>query len=154
MTIYLVRHAKAGSRRNWATDDTLRPLSKPGRRQADAIASGLAGVSVSRLVSSPFVRCVQTVEPLAAALGVDIERSDTLAEGASITDALDLVDKLAREQHAVVCSHGDVIGDLLMALSDRGVRLDDFRIEKGSTWVLECDDGKVVSAHYTPPADD
>ncbi|MET0275894.1 MAG: histidine phosphatase family protein, partial [Acidimicrobiia bacterium] len=98
MTIYLVRHAKAGSRRNWATDDTLRPLSKPGRRQADAIASGLAGVSVSRLVSSPFVRCVQTVEPLAAALDVDIERSDKLAVGASINDALDLVDKLAREQ--------------------------------------------------------
>ena len=51
------------------------------------------------------------------------------------------------------CSHGDVIGDLLMHLTDHGVRLDDFRIEKGSVWRLECADRRVVGAHYLPPLD-
>ncbi|NDG67366.1 MAG: NUDIX hydrolase, partial [Actinobacteria bacterium] len=34
MTIYLVRHAKAGSRKNWDDDDTQRPLVESGREQA------------------------------------------------------------------------------------------------------------------------
>ena len=102
------------------------------------------------MVSSPYVRCVQTVEPLAKKLGLNVDTSDALAEGAPAEDAVALIDKLARED-VVLCSHGDVIGDLLMLLADRGVRLDDFRLEKGSTWVLGCDGGRVTSACYVPP---
>ena len=150
MTVYVVRHAKAGSRRNWSGDDSQRPLSKPGRRQADAVADLLAGAGITRVVSSPYVRCVQTVEPLAHRAGVPVDVSDALAEGAPVDEAVALLDKLARED-AVLCSHGDVIGDLLMHLADHGVRFDDFRLEKGSTWVLACTDGRVTSARYVPP---
>ena len=151
MTVYVVRHAKAGSRRNWSGDDTQRPLSKPGRRQSEAIADLLADAGITRVVSSPYVRCVQTVEPLSARLGLPVDPSDALAEGAPVEEAVALLDKLAREE-AVLCSHGDVIGDLLMHLADCGLRLDDFRLEKGSVWVLECENGRVVSARYvTPP---
>lgn len=152
MTVYVLRHAKAGSRRNWSGDDQQRPLSKPGRRQADTIADGLAGAGITRIVSSPFTRCVQSVEPLAARLGLTVDVSDALAEGAPMAEAVELLDKLARED-AVLCSHGDVIGELLMHLADHGVRLDDFRLEKGSTWVLDCDDGRVVAASYRPAPD-
>jgi broad specificity phosphatase PhoE len=151
VSVYLVRHAKAGSRRNWSGKDSQRPLSKPGQRQAAEIASALADAAITRIVSSPYVRCVQTVEPLASACGVTVDVSDALAEGAPVADAAALLDKLAREQ-SVLCSHGDVIGDLLMHLADHGVRIGDFRLEKGSAWVLDTDDGRVISARYLPPA--
>jgi len=62
--MYLVRHAKAGSRSAWSGPDDLRPLTKTGRRQADALGDLLAERRVTRVVSSPSVRCRQTVEPL------------------------------------------------------------------------------------------
>ena len=65
----------------WADDDQLRPLDKKGRRQAQKLAAELATEDVRRVVSSPYVRCVQTVEPLAAALGLEVELDDRLAEG-------------------------------------------------------------------------
>ena len=152
MTVYLVRHAKAGSRRNWSGDDAQRPLSRPGARQATKLAGALAHVGITRIVSSPYTRCVQTVEPLAAGLRIPVDQSDALAEGATTVEAVALFEKLATE-HAVMCSHGDVLGDLLMHFADHGVRLDDFRLEKGSVWVVECDHGRATSARYVSPAD-
>jgi 8-oxo-dGTP diphosphatase len=151
MSLYVVRHAKAGSRRDFDGDDRLRPLSRAGLEQAHGITLLLGHLPISRIYSSPYVRCVQTVEPLSARLGLPVDPSDALAEGAPVEEAVALLDKLAREE-AVLCSHGDVIGDLLMHLADCGVRLDDFRLEKGSVWVLECENGRVVAARYvTPP---
>jgi broad specificity phosphatase PhoE len=150
VTVYLVRHAKAGSREKWKTADELRPLSKAGRRQATAIADALVGAGITRIISSPHLRCRQTVEPLAARCGVAIDVSETLAEGAPLDDALTLFDKVASET-AVLCSHGDVIGALLWHFERHGVHLPDDRIEKGSTWVLEVDEGAVVAARSLPP---
>ena len=81
MTIYLVRHAKAGSRKAWTGDDELRPLSKAGRAQARALAKRLAADGITRIFSSPYVRCRQTVEPLAERSGVPVEASEALARG-------------------------------------------------------------------------
>ncbi|MFI5047577.1 MAG: SixA phosphatase family protein [Acidimicrobiia bacterium] len=150
MTVYLVRHAKAGSRRNWSGDDALRPLSRPGRRQVSDLTTALGHLGVTRIVSSPYTRCVQTVEPLAGAIGLTVDVSDALSEGAPATEAVALFEKLARE-NAVLCSHGDVLGELLMWFADHGLRLDDFRLEKGSVWVVECEHGRAVSAQYVSP---
>jgi len=150
VTVYLVRHAKAGSRRNWSGDDVQRPLSRPGKRQASELAEALRHAGISRIVSSPYVRCVQTVEPLAGVVGIPVDVSDALAEGAPVSESVALFEKLAREDVAL-CSHGDVIGDLLMHLADHGVRLDDFRLEKGSVWVVECDHGRATAARYVSP---
>jgi 8-oxo-dGTP diphosphatase len=148
--LFLVRHAKAGSRRAWAGDDELRPLSKRGRTQARALAKRLVGENVGRIVSSPYVRCVETVTPLGEKIGVEVERSDALAEGATLADSLRLVEKCA-DAHAVLCTHGDVLGNLLMHYSHPGVDLGDDRIEKASVWVLDVVDGEVRSARYVPP---
>ena len=113
MTVYLVRHAKAGSRKAWTSDDELRPLSKAGKAQARALAKRLAGEGITRVFSSPYVRCRQTVEPLAERIGVPVEPSDALREGASLADSLRLVEKVAGE-NAVLCTHGDVLGNLLL----------------------------------------
>ena len=150
MAIHLVRHAKAGSRKAWSGDDDLRPLSKRGGTQARAIAKSLAGDGVTRIVSSPFVRCRETVEPLAQRTGVDIELADALAEGASLAESLQLVEKVAGDT-AVLCSHGDVLGNLLNHYARIGVALGDDRLEKASVWVLEVVDGEVRAAHYVAP---
>ena len=148
--MYLVRHAKAGNRRQWSRDDDLRPLSRAGRAQAEAIADALMDAHVTRVVSSPYVRCRQTLDPLAQRLRLPLELAEALAEGASLTDTLRLIDKLHGEV-AALCTHGDVIERLVAHLEKTGVELDDNRLEKGATWVLDVhEDGEIVRAEYVP----
>lgn len=104
----LLRHASAGDRGDWAGDDWHRPLDAKGRRQAEELAAALATEDVRRVVSSPLVRCVQTVEPLAAALGLEVELDDRLAEGGGSSSR-----PLLAEGGVVACTHGDVIFELL-----------------------------------------
>ena len=83
--LYLVRHAKAGSRADWVGDDRLRPLTEGGCRQAEALAERLAplvAAADAELVSSPYLRCVQTIEPLATRLGRSVRLDERLAEEA------------------------------------------------------------------------
>jgi len=150
VSLYLVRHAKAGDRRHWTGRDHLRPLSKRGRQQAIALADALADRGITRILTSPFVRCRQTVGPLAERLGIEIETSDALVEGAESHDAAVLVEKLSGET-AVLCSHGDVLGEILRHFDRSGSTRDGDRLEKASTWVLEIEDGRVERTQYVPP---
>ena len=109
MSVLLLRHARAGERAAWTGDDTLRPLDDRGLRQALALRD-LAQRAIGRIVSSPYRRCVETVEPLAEALGIPIELDDRLAEGASPQLALAL---LAELDDGLACTHGDVIEAVL-----------------------------------------
>ena len=125
-------------------------MSKPGRRQADAIAATLVDAGVVRLFSSPFVRCAQTLQPAAQKLGLEIELTDALAEGAGLHDALRLVSQHLDEDIAL-CSHGDVLGDLMHHYASQGVELQGDRVEKASIWVLHVQDADVHAATYLPP---
>ncbi len=154
MSLFVVRHAKAGSRRDWDGDDTERPLSKGGRRQSAALAERLAGEHVSGLWSSPYVRCMQTLEPLGQLLDLKVLGEERITEGASSNEGLDLLGDVP--DGAVLCSHGDVIPDLLHALVRRGTRIltpPDWR--KGAMWVLDAPgvDGLVATARVEPPPD-
>jgi phosphohistidine phosphatase SixA len=150
MTIYLVRHAKAGSRSGWDGPDDQRPLSKNGRRQTAALATALADSGITRILTSPYVRCAQTVEPLATRLGVSLDFADALAEGAPAADSLELVEKFS-DENVVLCSHGDVIGDLLHHCESLGIAIENERLEKASTWILEFESGRIVGTRYVPP---
>lgn len=150
MTVYVVRHAKAGSRQAWRDDDFLRPLSKAGRAQTKAITKWLAPEPVTRVLSSPYVRCVQSVEPLAKRDELPVEVADELTEGAAFSQSLRLIEKVA-EETAVLCTHGDVIGNLLDHLDRLRVLHDEPLMPKGSTWVLELENSDIVSARYVPP---
>ena len=93
MSVLLLRHARAGERDEWTGDDTLRPLDERGRLQALALRD-LSQRAIGRIVSSPYRRCVETVEPLAEALGIPVELDDRLAEGAPPQLALSLLAEL------------------------------------------------------------
>jgi phosphohistidine phosphatase SixA len=148
--LYLIRHAKAGSRDRWTEDDRLRPLSAKGRRQAEKLAEGFRDVEVQRILSSPFVRCVQTVRPLALAWGLKVEEHEALAEGADPREALALLEETPGP--AVLCSQGDVIPAVIEALESIGTSLEgEVDWKKGSIWVLEREGPRFVRARYVPP---
>ena len=151
MTLYVVRHAKAGQRDRWEGDDELRPLSGKGRKQSAALADRLVSLGPTRLVSSRYVRCRETLEPLAAMLDLTVESDDRLAEGASFEESLSLVEELP--DGAVLCSHGDVIPDLINALVRRGMKVhDEPDWRKASVWLLERDSaGTVTDGRVWPP---
>jgi phosphohistidine phosphatase SixA len=152
MPALLVRHAKAGSRKDWPGDDRLRPLSKAGHRQADALVAVLTDYPVTRVLSSPYTRCVQSVEPLAVKLGLEVEARPELAEGVNLEDPMRLLRELAHTT-AVYCSHGDIIPALLDSLIEEdALRLHGpDRWPKASTWVLEALGDRYVSGLYVPP---
>jgi 8-oxo-dGTP diphosphatase len=150
VTVFFIRHAKAGSRSKWDGPDERRPLTKNGRAQAEELAKRLKDRPITRIVSSPYVRCVQTVEPLAGVLGLSVEIDLRLTEGAGYDGALALLAELADD--AVLCSHGDVLPATLDALSRRGMETSGpGDIRKGVTWVLERADGEFTHGRAVPP---
>ena len=141
MAIILVRHGSAGKRGAWSGDDRLRPLDARGRKQAKGIASALADRGVDRILSSPYVRCVETVEPLAGALGLEVEERHELAEGAGASASSALAEEMA-DRNAVLCTHGDVVEGLLGE-----------PMRKGAAYVLEqMQDGLELVDYLPPPA--
>jgi 8-oxo-dGTP diphosphatase len=137
--VYLVRHARAGRRAEWDGDDRLRPLDERGRRQAEGLVAQLAGREFRRILSSPYVRCVETVLPLAEARGLSVEPDDALAEGAGSHAALGLLRRVG--EPLVACVHGDLVEELLRE-----------KMKKGATAVLDLTaDGFEVIERLDPP---
>lgn len=150
MTIYIVRHAKAGKRSEWHDDDNLRPLSKTGWKQAELIAAQLKKHSITALISSPATRCVQTLEPLADLTKLKVKVDKRLIEFGDVADMLAIAEEV--EDSTVLSSHGDMIPELIKALGRRGMKIEskpDWR--KGSVWVVERTNKGFKSATAWPP---
>ena len=148
--IYLVRHAKAGERRVWEGDDEARPLSKHGWKQSEAIAKRLGVKGATALYSSPYVRCVQTLEPLAGRLGFEIQTDGRLSEAEPFEPVLELLAEVANG--AVLCSHGDIIPETIQALARRGMEVQtsaDWR--KATIWVLRRKGDRITKGKVCPP---
>jgi 8-oxo-dGTP diphosphatase len=143
-----VRHAKAGSRERWTAPDRDRPLTAAGRIQAVALAS-LLGPSTRVVTSSPYVRCVETVAPLAAALGLHVEEDDRLAEGADPGWAMA---ELASVAGSVLCTHGDVMASIVINLTDAHVPMaGGMQWAKAGTWAFDITGGRIAKGRYLPP---
>ena len=102
----LIRHGRAGDSDAWEGDDRLRPLDEKGRRQAEQLVQLLEPHSVDRIVSSAALRCVQTVEPLAHARGLEIEVRKELGEGLQSSAGVQLLRSLGEIDVAVSCHGG------------------------------------------------
>jgi 8-oxo-dGTP diphosphatase len=114
MTQLLIRHATAGDPAAWAGDDRARPLDDEGRSQAVALVVLLEPSPLERVLTSPYLRCVQTVEPLAVARRLPLEYRHELGDDARPEDALALIGQLETAgTRAALCTHGDVIRELL-----------------------------------------
>ena len=149
----MFRHATPNTGLFGAAPDYLTPPTKRGRREATALAERLGQHDVVRLVSSPFVRCVQTLEPLALASDLSIETTELLAEGSAGEDAASLLLSLADDGGPIVCStHGDVVHEVVRVVTASGIALDGPReAPVASAWVFEVDSGRFARGHFVPP---
>lgn len=155
---FLVRHADAGDKHRWTEDDHQRPLSPRGRSQADAVGALIAGSGASRLLSSPFLRCVQTLVPVTRRTGLPVETRAELAVGASAASVLALLER-PEIDGAVLCTHGETLNALSLEW-ERSGRVDVVapgrapRIAgtpKGAIWVVEDYHGSAARALFIPP---
>lgn len=136
--LHLVRHAHAGDPEAWTGDDSQRPLSAKGRRQADRLGHFLvrAGIAPDRLVSSPKVRAVQTAERIAAALGMDVSTDARLAGGLSVARLAGLVQELGARQ-PMLFGHDPDFSMLLSGL----IGADGQVMRKGALATIDIADG-------------
>ncbi|RZS89632.1 histidine phosphatase superfamily protein (branch 1) [Motilibacter rhizosphaerae] len=150
--LILVRHAHAGDKRLWPFGDVDRPLSSRGQQQAEGLARQLGGLPVTRLVTSPYRRCRQTLAPLSEVLDLEPELSALLAPDAGLDEAEEMLLDTGADG-SLFCTHGELLNGLL-----RRWRAD-ARVEvpaapdttaKGGSWIVERSGGRAV-AHYLKP---
>ncbi|MEU4687786.1 NUDIX hydrolase [Actinoplanes sp. NPDC023714] len=141
--IAMVRHAHAGERKKWNGRDALRPIDPEGAKQAERIAATLTPFRPRRLVAAPPLRCSQTLEPLAAALGNQpvildgafAEPADPAGLPAKLAAARSRIAQLRGDGRVVICSQGKVMPSLLAAIAGRD-DTERFKTRKGDGWLL------------------
>jgi phosphohistidine phosphatase SixA len=135
--LIVVRHGDAGAKSRWDGPDRLRPLSPAGRRQAEGLVFRLEDYPVERILSSPTVRCQQTVEPLAQDRLLQIEHVAVLGLDAGPVQLRMLLSD-RRLRHTVLCTHGETIAQLFTQLTMEGLEVaGPLQWPKGSTWLLQ-----------------
>ncbi|WP_459547293.1 NUDIX hydrolase [Nocardia sp. X0981] len=152
-TALLVRHAKAGRRERFKGPDKERPLEPAGHRQALALVPNLLAFGAREIYSAEPLRCVQTVAPLAAELGVEVTVEPLLGDigyAENPDKAREQIRSLvATHRVPVLCSQGDTIPDLVRWWADKdGMRLSPARTRKGSVWVLSFSGDRLVAADH------
>ena len=150
--IQLVRHAKTGIRAEWRKSNQTRTLTKPGHEQATLLSAYLTRNPVDRIESSTYIRCIQTLEPFAAAITKKVLEEPSLTEGAATRDLIDRIAKLEGKSVAM-CSHGKEIEALLQTVRNSGALITSRGIhtEQGGAWDIKLDKGQITSARYLPP---
>jgi 8-oxo-dGTP diphosphatase len=130
-------------------------LSDRGEAQATEIGDALLDAGIDRLWTSRYLRCRQTLEPLAAALGLPVDDLDELAEGAWGNDALDVLLAAVAEGHIVAaCSHGDVIPAIVATAVRRGAALEGpGALKKGARYECHIEHGQITLLVAVPPPD-
>lgn len=74
LPLYLVRHCQATGQEPDA------PLTPAGAAQAERLADLLESHGITRIVSSPYARAIQSIVPLAERLRIAVETDDRLIE--------------------------------------------------------------------------
>lgn len=122
--LIIVRHAKAINRKDWDGSDAARPLRPRGRVQSRRLIPLLAAYGITRLFTSPWQRCIGTLQPYAlhdriSATQLPILNED---EGSDDPDGVAAAMDAIREQTVVghtptvVCGHRPVLPHMLAAL--------------------------------------
>lgn len=69
-TIYFIRHAEPDYS---VRDDIQRPLTEKGLKDARLLPKFFSGLKIDKVISSPFKRAYNTVDPIASDRGLKIE---------------------------------------------------------------------------------
>jgi 8-oxo-dGTP diphosphatase len=147
----LIRHGDAGSRSRFSGPDEERPLTVLGHRQAAELARQLVAPFVA-VVSSPAVRCVATVEPIAALRGLSVETDVALRESSTASRCLAAL--IGRAESAggdvVGSTHGPIFEEILATLDPAIGAPRRTSIPKAGRIELVVDRGAIVSVATFP----
>ncbi|WP_222710694.1 NUDIX hydrolase [Quadrisphaera setariae] len=120
--LVVVRHGHAHPKTAWGRSDDERPLAAPGRRQAERLPELLTAWQPPRVVTSPWRRCTDTVEPYLRASGAKVKTRGRLTEDAHRRDpgrTAKLVRKLLGKQRPVLlCTHRPVLSTVFGELAE------------------------------------
>jgi 8-oxo-dGTP diphosphatase len=165
--LILVRHASAGSKDEWAGEDEQRPLDAKGAADASLLARLLACFAPrARVVSSPAVRCRDSMHPYVAGFGGFVEVEAVLAPsgrsgyfssrtspGASVRKLVG--DLVAGGQPTVVCLHRENLPEALeaacAALGAPSAVPEDPSLPKGGFWVVHAAAGELAGLERYEP---
>ena len=151
----LIRHAVAVNKQEWFGEDGVRPLTAGGMQQSEALVEVLAAHGITRLLTSPTVRCERTLSPASNALSVPIEPVEALAVHAPVSGLLDVLGAPGLER-AALCTHGETFAALSRAWrkSWRGESgaPELANTPKGGGWVIENYNTTAATARFVSPA--
>ena len=134
----LLRHARAGRKVRDPEKDFKRRLDSKGEQVALALPEVITSyMSPETVLSSPFRRCVETVEPLAKAIGFRVFEDEGFTPGRSRRDLRKAFSEVAA--NSVVCTHGEVIAALLNNSAG---------CAKGAFWVVERRGDTFIPSQY------
>src|SRR5438067_4279335 len=119
MDLYLLRHGEAGQ----APRDEDRELTERGHEQARAIAAGLAWLNpgLDIILASPLPRAIQTAQPLARALGLEVQTAAALAPGHGPHEPLALL--AGRGERVLLVGHEPQMSGIALRLTGGRVHM-------------------------------
>ncbi|WP_338023620.1 NUDIX hydrolase [Bifidobacterium simiiventris] len=124
--VIIVRHAKAEARKTWNGTDENRPITPRGAAAAYALNRELACYNPTRLATSPWMRCLETLHVFSWQTNRPMVHLDALTEDAYAEDGerawrcfLEEVDYALKHRETVaVCMHRPVIGGMFEHLRE------------------------------------
>lgn len=162
----VIRHAAARPRPDWPASDPDRPLDEHGVRDAARLADLLSVWAPRRILTSPSVRCIETIKPYAARAAATIELVPLLSEegyaqdpaalAAYVSDllaALRLALQHGDDGGVAICTHRPLLVPLAAAMSIPVPPRDaEEPLPPGGCWVvhLALDASSTVERHPAP----
>lgn len=151
--LVLLRHAKAIQRLDWQGEDVDRPLDSDGQRQAGRMHLNYFPYQIREIHSSDAIRCLETVEPLARSLQLNITISEELGEygysrdsKASLTYVRDVIEEGTA---AMICSHNPILPNLVRKLIGKKNFKDlSWTLNPGESWVLHHREGDILAIDW------
>lgn len=147
----LVRHAVAVSKQKWFGADEVRPLTRGGIRQSGDLVALLAEHRVTRLLSSPTVRCRHTLGAASKRLWVPVEPLDALGVHAPVAELLEILGS-SNVDDAALCTHGETFAALTRAWrvtwTGQAGAPDLASTPKGGSWMIENYNTPAATATY------
>lgn len=147
----LLRHAKATPRTDWKGPDGKRPLLPIGFTQARSLVPLLSAFGIKRVVTSPWMRCLTTVQPYADSRKLTVIERLALSEHGNANGpdrTRKVVHKLVESgESSVLCSHRPSLPTILDALAEYGNDGQEIRLHEGRA----LKPGHMLVVHLTYP---
>ena len=149
MTVYVVRHSLAVPKKQWTGKDHDRPLNKRGWAQSKVLTKSVTGAQLDSVLSSPSLRCLDTVGGIATTHDLPVITRQELAIGDGQVFKEFVVALLAGDADTLVCTHGENILPVLRGLRPATISGPKSGVAKGSVWTLTPSPHGIVASYTT-----